>query len=123
MADDVIHTAIWVPDLEPALEFYETLGLTESHRFTRDGIQNVYLGGEGGEIQFRYDGDRTVSPDRSDLDHIALSVDDVDAEFERVVEATGCPVVDEPTTVEVAGARVAFVEDPNGYVVELVEAL
>jgi lactoylglutathione lyase len=124
MAEDVIHTAIWVPDLEQTLSFYETLGLTESHRFTRGGTENVYLGGDHGEIQFKYDGsDRTVSPDRSDLDHIALAVDDVDAEFERVVSETDCPVVEEPMTVDAAGARVAFVEDPNGYVVELVESL
>lgn len=124
MAKDVIHTAIWVPELEPVIEFYETLGLSESHRFERGGTENVYLGGEHGEIQFKHDGsDRSVSPDRSDLDHIALGVDDVDAEFERVVEETGCPVVEEPMTVDVAGARVAFVEDPNGYVVELVESL
>lgn len=124
MAKDVIHTAIWVPELEPVLSFYEAIGLPETHRFSRGGVENVYVGGDHGEIQFKHDGsDRTVSPDRSDLDHIALAVDDVDAEFERVVSETDCPVVEEPMSVEAAGARVAFIEDPNGYVVELVESL
>ncbi|MFB6068607.1 MAG: VOC family protein [Halobacterium sp.] len=122
---DVIHTAIWVSDLERSYEFYvDGLGLEESHRFVLDGVENVYVGGDHGEIQLRYDGaDRDVDPDREALDHVALGVDDVDAEFERLRDETGCPVVEEPFTVEQAGARVAFVEDPAGYVVELVERL
>jgi lactoylglutathione lyase len=121
---DVIHTCIWVSDLDRSYEFYTAgLGLEESHRFELNGLENVYVGGDHGEIQLRFDpeSDREVDPDRQTLDHVALGVDDVDAEFERLRAETGCPVVEEPFTVEQAGARVAFVEDPDGYVVELVE--
>lgn len=62
-------------------------------------------------------------PDRSDFDHVAISVDDVDAECERIVGRTGCTVVDGPVTVDMADVRVAFLEGPEGYVVELVESL
>ncbi|MFC6990235.1 VOC family protein [Haloplanus sp. GCM10025708] len=67
--------------------------------------------------------ERGVDPDRETLDHVALGVDDVDATFDRVRAETGCPVVEEPFTVDQAGARVAFVEDPDGYVIEFVEQL
>lgn len=122
---DVIHTAVWVSDLEEARNFFvDALGLDETWSFTLDGVENVYVGGEHGEIQLRYDPEREVpKPDRSTVDHIAVSVDDVDETTERVVEETGCPVVDGPVTMDVAGARVSFIEGPDGYVVELVEQL
>jgi lactoylglutathione lyase len=120
---DVIHTAIRVSDLEEARAFFvDALGLEEKWSFTLDGIENVYVGGEHGEIQLRYDPDVDVPEgDRERIDHLAVSVDDADAETERMVEETGCEVVDGPVTVEAAEARVAFIEGPDGYVVELVE--
>lgn len=125
----LIHTAIWVSDLDATKEFYEgTLGFEHQLDFEwpddEDSVYNYYVGrDDGAAIQFRYDPDRTVPVDPSGIDHIALSVDDVDVEFDRIVEETGCPVVSEPATVEPAGTRVAFIEDPDGYVVELVEQL
>lgn len=122
---DVIHSAIWVSDMQRAREFFvDVVGLEENWSFTLDGVENVYVGGEHGEIQLRHDPDRPdPDPDRWGFDHIALSVDDVDAECERIVEATGCAVIDGPTTVDPADARVAFLNGPDGYVVELVEEL
>lgn len=122
---DVIHAAITVSDLEEARAFFvDALGLSENRSFTLDGVENVYVGGEHGEIQLRYDPDAPApAPDRSDLDHLAVSVDDVEATTERLVEETGCAVVDGPLVVEPADAHVSFVEGPDGYVVELVESL
>ena len=122
---DVIHTAIWVSDVDEAREFFvDAVGLSENWSFTLDGVENVYVGGEHGEIQLRYDSDRAdPDPDRSTVDHVAVSVDDADAECERIVDETGCDVVEGPMTVDPADARVAFLEGPDGYVLELVEDL
>ncbi|XVH30245.1 VOC family protein [Haloferacaceae archaeon DSL9] len=120
---DVIHTAIWVADADRTIEFYrDGLGLDLNWEFTADGVRNVYLGGEHGELQFKHeqDGDHPVGT-AGGLDHVAVGVDDADAVFERVTERTDCPVVEGPTTMEEISRRVAFVEDPDGYVVELVE--
>lgn len=120
---DVIHTAIWVSDMDEAVAFFtEGLGLDEQWSFTLDGVENVYVGGEHGEIQLRTSSEHDeINPDRETLDHIALSVEDVDTETERVVEKTGCAVVDGPMHIDAADARVSFIEGPDGYVVELVE--
>lgn len=119
----VIHTALWVADLDRTLEFYEgVLGLDHQWDFTLDGIRNYYVGtDDGAEIQFKYDHGREEPVTPSGVDHLALAVEDVDTTFERVVDESGCPVVTAPTDVEAAGRRVAFVEDPDGYVVEFVE--
>jgi lactoylglutathione lyase len=120
----LIHTALDVSDVEATLDFYESLGLSYAHEFTLDGVRNVYVSGDGGmELQFRDDPDEAAPADPSGVDHVAVEVDDVDAEFGRVVEETDCPVVHEPMDVPEAGARAAFVEDPDGYAVELVAYL
>jgi lactoylglutathione lyase len=122
---DVIHTCIWVSDMDAAREFYlDGIGLEEHRSATLGGVENVWLGGEHGEIQLRYAEDHPdPAPDRGDFDHLALSVDDVDGEVERIVDNTGATVLDGPRTVDVAEARIAFLEGFDGYVIELVEDL
>lgn len=120
---DVIHTAIWVTDLEATTDFYEgVVGLDHRWDFTHDGVVNYYVGtDDGAEIQFKYDPDSNDGIEPSGIDHLALGVDDVDATFEHVVAASGAEVVLEPTDIEAADRRAAFVTDPDGYVVEFVQ--
>lgn len=122
---DVFHTAIWVSDLDATRSFYEdALGLTFENEFVMGGVTNYYVSGDSqAQLQFKHDPDRTEPVEPAGVDHLALLVDDVDVTFEALVEATGCPVIGEPTDIEEANARAAFVEDPDGYVVELVAPL
>ncbi|MFC7114142.1 VOC family protein [Natronoarchaeum sp. GCM10025703] len=55
--------------------------------------------------------------------HLAVRVEDVEATVEALVAATDCPVTNGPLTIEAAGARAAFVEDPDGYEVEIFSPL
>lgn len=120
---DVIHSALWVSDIEETLAFYvDALGLEKTLEFEGgDGATNVYVAGDDGmEIQFKHDPE-VEPPSPSGFDHVAVAVEDTDAELERLVEETGCPVRRGPLTSEGANARVAFIEDPDGYGIELVE--
>lgn len=118
----LIHTAITVSDLDAMLDFYGELGLSKTGEFTMNGVENVYVGGDDGlEIQFKHDPDSDDDVEPAGIDHLAVEVDDADEAFEDLVSATGCPVVRKPFDVDPVGAHVAFVEDPDGYVVELVE--
>ena len=120
---EVIHTALWVDDIDATKEFYlEVLGLEHTWGFTTsDGVENVYVGTpDGAEFQFKYDPDREAE-DPAGIDHLAVGVEDTDAVFERVREKTDCEVLKEPTTLEEIDCRVAFVRDPNGYALEFVE--
>ncbi|MDQ2052212.1 VOC family protein [Natronolimnohabitans sp. A-GB9] len=120
---DVIHSAIWVSDIDETLSFYvDVLGLEKTREFeSGDGAKNVYVAGDSEiELQFKYHPDREL-PEPSGFDHVAVSVDDTDAELERIVEETDCPIRRGPLTSDGANARVAFIEDPDGYGIELVE--
>jgi lactoylglutathione lyase len=146
---ELAHVALSVSDLDRALEFYGELGFEETHRFTLSGVENVYIaaddseddgaiatessdsasGDEGaastdGALQLRYDDSRTtpIAPSRADHDHIAFTVDDVEATFEAALDAGGAAVL-EPTEIEPADAYAAFVEDPEGYTVEFYRGL
>jgi len=121
---EVIHTAVWVSDLERTRAFYvDALGLSHTRDFESEGVTNFYVAGEGdAEIQFKYEPDRgTVDP--GGIDHLAVSVDDVDAVLDRLLAGTDTEVVEGPTTLEDLDVYIAFVTDPDGYVVELVEYL
>jgi lactoylglutathione lyase len=119
---DIAHAALWVSDLERAEEFYGALGLERQWSFEMGGAENVYLAADadGDALQLKYDPDRTtpVAPSRADVDHVAFTVEDVDEAFEAAIEAGGSALV-EPTVVEEADAYVSFVEDPEGYTLEL----
>ena len=121
---DLEHPCLCVSDLDRAVEFYEALGFEHTHSFTLDGEENYYVGHPDGrgEIQLRYDPDRTtpIAPNRADVNHIAFSVDDFDAVFETAIEAGGSEVM-APTEIPEAGAYVTFVADPDGYTLEFFE--
>lgn len=143
---ELAHVAICVSDLDRALDFYGELGFEETHRFTLGGVENVYIsageadgadatessnsasGDEGtassGDLQLRYDPGRTtpIAPSRADTDHVAFTVEDVEATFETALDAGGSAVL-EPTEIEPADAYAAFVEDPEGYTLEFYRGL
>lgn len=120
---DVIHTALWVSDIDRQRKFYiDGLGLTENWSFTADdGVENVYIGGEHAELQLKYNPDGGPEIDPGTMDHVAIGVESTDETFDRLLEREDPPVHEPPTTMENIGRRVAFIEDPDGYVVELVE--
>ena len=94
-----------------------------SWEFTTDdgATRHVYVtDGTGFELQLSdTDGEESVEVGTA-WDHLAVSVDNVDEAFERI---DNHGVVREPTDTDAAGARVAFIEDPDGHVIELVESV
>lgn len=122
---DVLHTALWVDDVESMKKFYqEGLDLEHSREFVGgDDATNYFLAGESDtEIQFKfYEDDERQEPPT--FDHLGIEVDDVDATLETLTDQFGSEVVRGPKTLEDKDVRIAFATDPEGYVVELIERL
>ncbi|ELZ51094.1 glyoxalase/bleomycin resistance protein/dioxygenase [Halorubrum coriense DSM 10284] len=121
---EILHTCLNVADADQAADWYvDELGLERSWEFTTaDGdARNVYVAdGNGVEFQLSDTEGATPSADGDRYDHVALGVDDVDVAFDEI---NHYGVVEPPSDHPEAGARVAFVEDPDGHVVELIEPL
>ncbi len=118
----IIHTCLNVTDVETSVEWYtENLGFEESWGFEADGTTNRYVADENGvEIQLS-ETDGVEPNEKGDLwDHLAVGVDDVDEAFEAI---DNFGVVKAPGDQPEAGARTAFLEDPDGHVIELVAPL
>jgi lactoylglutathione lyase len=112
------HAAVDVTDLGRAADFYGSLLGVERLRTAVDdgGVRNVWYGRDGvPELQFRVVD--AVDPGAGGLAHLAVEVADVDAAVARVDPDR---VTDRPRTDAESGLRIAFVEDPEGYRVELV---
>ncbi|MEU9367547.1 VOC family protein [Streptomyces avermitilis] len=130
------HVGISVPDLESAVVWYRTaLRLTEEHEFSVPGtdLRGMMLRHESGyriELLHRPSAAPGLDAD-SPLEaaatlgygHICLSVDgpdEVDAEFARLV-AAGAGARMTPRPAPRPGARMAFVADPYGNLIELID--
>ncbi|MFC6766966.1 VOC family protein [Natrinema soli] len=116
---DVLHTAINVSDIDETAAFYEDLlGLHRTREFEVDGVRNYCVGGGGtAEIQFR----EVAEPgDPAGIDHLSIATDDVDATVASAIEEWNSSVEMGPESVE-DGVRLAFITDPEGYTVELIE--
>lgn len=124
-----LHTMIRVGDLQRSVDFYtRLLGMKELRR--RDVPEGKYtlafLGyGEGnaegqGEIELTYNYGVEKYELGNAFGHLAVGVPDVKAACEAV-RAGGGKVTREPGPVKFGTTVIAFVEDPDGYKIELIE--
>jgi len=120
----ILHTCMNVSDADELADWYvDQLDFERSWEFTsEDGeTRNVYVADENGvEIQLSdTEGDDEFEAG-TEWDHLAVKVEDVDAAF---AEIDNYGVEKEPADQPAAGARTAFIKDPDGHVVELIEPL
>lgn len=122
---DIHHLALWVSEMERTRSFYlDTIGLDEVRTRTDGTTEHLFVRGETDhQIQFKHEPDREVDIDRSQIDHLAILVDDLD-EVVDGVKAGETSVIQGPETIQggVFGTqRTAFVSDPDGYALALIE--
>ncbi|WP_313695844.1 VOC family protein [Halorarum halobium] len=117
-----LHVCLNVADADAAADWYvENLGFGYSWEFESGGTRNVYVADEDGvELQLSDTEGEDEFHEGTGVDHFAVGVDDVDEAF-AAIDDHG--VVEEPGDNNAAGARTAFLKDPDGHVVELVEPL
>ncbi len=123
MIKGIEHVAVVTTDVEEAAKFYtETLGFRELRRLETDHSGTIVFVGMGGtEVELFEGGTPRPPSGQNDVgySHICLTVDDVDAECDRL-KGIGVTLDMEPTTVE-AGLRIAFFQDPFGNRIELMQ--
>lgn len=127
------HVGVNVADLEAAIGWYaDAFGLIVDSQFSIAGtdLRGAMLRHPGGyriELLHRPDAAPGLVADHPNTaaltrgyGHICFCVADVDAAFEQLV-AAGAAVRVEPRPAPRAGARMAWVADPDGNLVELID--
>ena len=117
------HIAIYTRDLERLEAFYtQTLGFPVVRRWDSAGIVFVDGGGLWIELTRQDAPDDGTQPRALDqgvgINHLALQVDDVDQSFQQLA-GIGVRVLAAPA--DYRNVRVAFLADPDGNVLELIE--
>lgn len=124
-----LHTMIRVGNLDRSVKFYtELLGMTElRRRDVPDGKYTLAFLGYGtgnaeggGEIELTYNYGVETYEQGTAFGHLAVAVPDVAAACERVRNGGG-KVTREAGPVKFGTTVIAFVEDPDGYKIELIE--
>jgi lactoylglutathione lyase len=119
------HVAIKVSDLDRSLDFYvKKLGFPEMMRLHKDDGSTwlVYLritDEQYLEVFPGADGPRAPGWDANGMNHMCLTVDDIDPVLAQV-EAAGLSLL-LPLKTAVDGNRQAWLEDPDGNRIELME--
>jgi len=121
----LVHTCIRVLDPDASVAFYKALGFEERGNLNFESAYNVYLGlpGDGDTLELTVNVGRTEPYDLGDgYNHVAVAVDDLDAVLESLSQIGVEP---EKPPYRPGGLehlpRIAFVADPDGYRVELVD--
>jgi lactoylglutathione lyase len=126
----MLHTMIRVFDLEKSIDFYtKQLGMTLSRRSDNEtGRYTVAFVGYGDEkdatvVELTHNWDRKEPYDLGTaFGHLAIGVDDIYGACEKLV-ATGVKVPRPPGPVKGGTTVIAFIEDPDGYKIELIDRL
>ncbi|HCM0843091.1 TPA: lactoylglutathione lyase [Vibrio parahaemolyticus] len=122
-----LHTMIRVVDLDKSIEFYtKVLGMSVLDRFENQEYRYslVFVGSpdqpDGATIELTYNWD-TASYDLGNaFGHIALGCEDICAACEKI-KALGDNVTREPGPMKGGETHIAFIKDPDGYPIELIQ--
>ena len=122
-----LHTMLRVGDLEKSVAFYSTmLGMKELRRNdVPDGKYTLVFMGyasnpEQAEIELTYNYGTDNYEIGTAFGHLAVGVPDVAATC-AAIKAAGGKVTREAGPVKFGTTIIAFVEDPNGYKIELIQ--
>lgn len=123
----LLHTMIRVADLEKSVAFYtKVLGMKELRRSENNEYRyTLAFVGYGNEkenavIELTYNWDTDSYDHGNAFGHLAIEYDDIYAACEEI-KALGGVVSREPGPVKGGSTEIAFVKDPDGYAIELIQ--
>ena len=118
-----LHTCYRIGDIDSSVSFYEKLGFQEARRMPiGDEATNVFmqLPGQDPVLELTYNHGVDAYDLGTAYGHIAVAVPDAYAACEKI-RASGGAVTREAGPVMGGSTVIAFVTDPDGYKVELIQ--
>jgi lactoylglutathione lyase len=125
----MLHTMLRVGDMQRSIDFYtRILGMQLLRKHDNEEYQYTlaFVGyqpeSQGAVLELTYNWGTSQYDIGTAYGHIALEVDDAAAACERI-RAAGGKISREAGPVKGGKTVIAFVEDPDGYKIELIEKL
>jgi lactoylglutathione lyase len=125
-----VHTSIRTSNMDKSIAFYTKLfglKLLGRRKIPKNDAEIAFLQdpaakGATLELTFYRKQKKFLQPEYEDrlFDHLAFEVKDMGNAI-SVMREEGVTITDEPFKLEPKGALIAFVEDPDGTLVELIE--
>ena len=121
----ILHISITVKDIEESIQFYrEIMGLelVRQREIPENKAEIAFLRDpeSGGQIELTYWKDKEDWVSGDELDHIAFAVLDMDEAMKKF-KIMGVEIAKEPYSLKGSTTKIAFLKDPNGIWLELIE--
>ena len=120
-----LHSMIRVKDIEKSMDFYtKVLNMKFDHKKRLDDCWLYFLNDEDGtcQIELTYNDETPANgyKNGNSFGHFAFSVDSL-KEFTEKLHNAGYDYLYEPFDLNGKGTKIAFIQDPDGYEIELIE--
>lgn len=120
-----LHTMIRVKDIDSSLKFYtEVLDMKLDHKKRLDDCWLYFLNDSDNTCQIELTFNDETPQDGysfgSNFGHFAFAVDSLD-EFTSKINELGYEYLYEPFDLNGKGTKIAFIKDPDGNEIELIE--
>jgi lactoylglutathione lyase len=120
----LLHTCLNVMDLDRSIEFYtKQMGLkfVSRREVKQNNAEIAFLKDDAeGALELTHWREKKTLTEGENFDHIAFETDDIDASV-RGLRAEGVTIAMEPFTLLGSSSKIAFVKDPDGNWLELIQ--
>lgn len=123
----ILHAMIRVKNIENSMSFYtQLLGLHKTHEIKLEDCLLHFLKDKDGDFEIEltenFETPTNGYENGSAFGHFAFETKDMDA-FDKKMKKLGYDYLYEPFVMEEAQSKIAFVKDPDGNEIEIIENL
>jgi lactoylglutathione lyase len=121
----ILHTSITVKDIEESIQFYRDvvgLELLSRREIPENKAEIAFLGDKqtDSRIELTYWKEKKDWNEGDELDHIAFAVIDMEKAM-KLFKKLNVEIPMEPYSLQGSTTRIAFIKDPNGIWLEIIE--
>ena len=123
----ILHAMIRVKNVQESIKFYsELLGLKKTHEIKLEDCVLHFLKDDSADFEIEltenFDTPENGYQNGNAFGHFAFETDNMD-EFDKKFKAFGGEYLYEPFVMEEANSKIAFIKDPDGNEIEIIENL
>jgi len=120
----ILHTCLNVTDMDRSIEFYtKQMGLkfVSRREVKQNNAEIAFLKDDAaGALELTHWRDKKSLSEGDNFDHIAFETKNIDGTV-RELRAQGVTIAMEPFSLQGSSSKIAFVNDPDGNWLELIE--